>query len=187
LGINYVKYALDISDDQAGALLIEMEKQGLIEPQKVKEETRWVNTLKGNSLALAKANKPLLRKTADRIMTELMERITRVNNDPYFLYKVNKIIIFGSYLTDSLTMNDIDIAIDLVPKEVNHEMHITLREQRSQFLAENGKHFRHYTEYLAASEVEIYVTLRANSRHLSFHSINDKILEIAQQKVININ
>jgi predicted nucleotidyltransferase len=43
--------------------------------------------------------------------------VKEVNEAGKFLYRVRKVALFGSFLTESSTVGDLDIAIELVPKE----------------------------------------------------------------------
>jgi predicted nucleotidyltransferase len=44
--------------------------------------------------------------------------VDRVNNDNRFLAKVTRVIVFGSYLrTGKDKLSDVDIAVELAPKE----------------------------------------------------------------------
>ena len=53
------------------------------------------------------------RKTADRIVSEVIERAKEINASsfPKFMLSVKKIAVFGSYLTDKEKLGDVDIAV----------------------------------------------------------------------------
>ena len=40
-----------------------------------------------------------------------------MRDNPYFLYKVTKVYLFGSYLPEAERINDIDLAVKLEPRE----------------------------------------------------------------------
>jgi hypothetical protein len=61
----------------------------------------------------------------------MLDRAGRLNDDPYFLYAVDEIIVFGSYLSSEPTLGDIDVGILLVRKEANSRIHWNLCDQRS--------------------------------------------------------
>lgn len=68
-------------------------------------------TEKGHRLCSAKASSPINKAKADRILSEFMQRVIEVNSDDYYLFKVEKLLLFGSYLnTESNDFGDIDIA-----------------------------------------------------------------------------
>jgi predicted nucleotidyltransferase len=46
-----------------------------------------------------------------------MERVTRVNQDPYFLGKVTRLVLFGSMLQrDVDRLSDVDLAVEFGQK-----------------------------------------------------------------------
>ena len=44
------------------------------------DNTHWQTTLKGNSLALATARKPITRQTAERLLNEFLTRVKEIND-----------------------------------------------------------------------------------------------------------
>ncbi|PYV34643.1 MAG: hypothetical protein DMG09_20830 [Acidobacteria bacterium] len=43
---------------------------------------------------------------------KLLERVRAVSESDYFLYRVKKVLVFGSYLQDLDKANDIDVAVE---------------------------------------------------------------------------
>ena len=71
-------------------------------------------TLLGSTFSLASAALPLRHATAERRLAEFLDRVRAVNANDGFFYRVHKVILFGSYLTDRKRINDIDVAVELV-------------------------------------------------------------------------
>lgn len=106
----------DLDREKADALIIELERESYIKKAgRFRDEQLWGNTIKGNALALASAAKPILRSTAERKINEFLERVKEVNRNDYYLYKIKKVVVFGSYLSDAEKLGDIDLAIEIVP------------------------------------------------------------------------
>ena len=185
---DFVVDRLKISPKKANRLVNELNRRGYIEPIRIYRQKQFYRkTLKGSTLGLASAAKPVTRKTANRIFSEFMDRVSQVNSDPSFLVKVKKILVFGSYLTDALRINDIDVAVELTWKE-NHPG--VLNKDRAQLalnlsnIAENkGKKFSSFIDRLEWPEHEVRLFLKSRSRTLSIHSIHDEILNRVQYKV----
>ena len=79
-----------------------------------------------------------------------MERVARVNTDPYFLGRVTRVALFGSMLNpDTDRPSDIDLAVEIVPKIADWDSHIEKNNERVQELMMLGHHFRHTIEYAA--------------------------------------
>lgn len=107
-------WVLKISRSRAQRLIKDLQALGLIETNKdMHSPGYWNNTIAGNALALAKASKPITRATADRALKEFLERCHRVNSDPGYHYYVKRCLLFGSYLSESDRIGDVDLALDI--------------------------------------------------------------------------
>jgi predicted nucleotidyltransferase len=185
---NFVVHRLKISPKKANRLINELNRKGYIEPIRIYEQKQFYRkTLKGSTLGLASAAKPVTRNTANRIFSEFMDRVKQVNSDPSYLVKVKKVLVFGSYLTDAIRINDIDVAVELTWKE-NHPM--VLNEDKAQLaldlsiMAEDkGKKFSSFIDRLEWPEHEVRLFLKSRSRTLSIHSIHDEILNRVEYRV----
>lgn len=91
-----------ISSEKDRRLATELEAQGYTEQAPERNQKQyWCNTIKANAPANASAARPVKRATADKALAQFMERVKQVNHDPCFLYRVVKVVLFGSYLTDA--------------------------------------------------------------------------------------
>ncbi len=184
----FVVHRLKISPKKANRLVNELNRRGYIEPIRIYRQKQYYRkTLKGSTLGLASAAKPVMRKTANRIFSEFMDRVRQVNSDSSYLVKVQKVLVFGSYLTDAIRINDIDVAVELTWKE-NHPM--VLNKDKAQLalnlsiMAEDkGKKFSSFLDRLEWPEHEVRLFLKSRSRTLSIHSIHDEILNRVEYRV----
>ena len=171
---------LEISHDATLIVLKELRSLGYIVP--VDDAFNyWKTTIAGNALANASAAKPIRRHKADQAFAQFMERISQVNQNPYYLYKVVKVVLFGSYITEAETVNDVDVAIELSPKEADPELHWTLFEQRIQ---EREKPFRNYGERFNWPKIEVTKFLKAGSHVINLHDGEDVSKIGATYKVV---
>jgi predicted nucleotidyltransferase len=177
----YVKYSLKLSTDQAAQLIDEMASRGLIKEDKPEDlesmefevtERYWENTMAGNRLALATAAKPIKRSTAEKAIKGLLERVEELNSNPHYLWKVDKVIVFGSYLSGLPMINDVDIALEITTKENDLQIHNELRDKRIHEAKEGGKKFRSYLEELFWPFNEVVLFLKSRSRTLSLHPVD---------------
>lgn len=177
-GIALVQEVLGIEFTDAATVVSELKKLGYIEkPPHPCTGEYWTNSLKGNSLALATAAQPLSRASADRKFNEFMGRVASVRDNPYFLYKVKQVVVFGSYLGTAKQVNDIDIAIELVPKEKDSRKRQQLHQQRIEEAIRQGKEFRSALDQLFWPQLEVRQYLKSRARSISLHRIEDPILE----------
>ena len=78
----------------------------------------WTVNQAGRTFSVATAVKPVKRVTAEKALARFLERVTRVNEEPYFLARVTKVVLFGSILKPGVeSLSDVDIAVQLVRKE----------------------------------------------------------------------
>lgn len=82
----------------------------------VEDNGRYRPTVTGRALAAATAAKPLLAKTAERLVNNVLARARLANEADAFAYCVELIAIFGSVASGKERPNDVDIACKLVPR-----------------------------------------------------------------------
>lgn len=70
-------------------------------------------TDEGTRFAQASAAAPLRRATAERKLREFIARVEQVNQSDEYAYRVTRVVLFGSCLTDAERVNDIDLAVEL--------------------------------------------------------------------------
>lgn len=170
---------LEISRDETLQVLEELRSLGYI--VFVDDALDWKTTIAGNALANASATKPIRKSKAEQAFAQFMERVTQVNQNPYYLYKVVKVVLFGSYITDAETVSDVDVAIELSPKEADSERHWALVEQR---IDERERPFSNYSERFYWPEIEVTKFLKARSHVISLHSGEDVSKIGATYKVV---
>jgi len=128
----------------------------------------WTMCQAGLTFSAATAAKRLTRATADRALTEFMDRVARVNSDAYFLGRVTRVALFGSMLNPSIdSPSDIDLAVEIVPKIADWESHTERNNDRVQELMTLGQRFRHTIEYAACWQLEVFRFLKGRSRAIS--------------------
>ena len=180
-----ISYYLKINKEASREVTLKLLDDGYIEIDEKysSKKTYYKTTLKGNSLSLASAAKPLTRKTAERKLSEFMSRVKNVNSQESYLYKVSKVLIFGSYLSEKDRINDIDIAVEVLPKFESEE-----QQNRNQNFTDeamdNGKRFSSFIDQLFYPEMEVLKYLKSRSRAISLHRTSDAILDQVEQKVI---
>jgi predicted nucleotidyltransferase len=99
------------------------------------------------TLSSATAAKPVTRATAERALAQFLERVTLVNQDPYFLARVTRVVLFGSMLKPEVErLSDVDLAVELTRKEPDYEQALEQNRQRAEELASIGRCFRNFLE-----------------------------------------
>jgi hypothetical protein len=72
----------------------------------------WVATDKARELQTTSRGR-LTRARAQVALTGLMDRVRSVNNDPQYAFKIEVVIVFGSYLSEIPRIGDVDVAVRL--------------------------------------------------------------------------
>ena len=153
--------------------------EGYIEPVETthnadKNNRYWKTTLNGNSLAIATARKPITRKTAECLLNAFLERVKAINDCPDYAYYVKQVVIFGSYLTDSPNLGDIDLAIrveyrynDILERSRNCQ-------QRIELALQNGRRFKTFWAEMSWPYTEVIRFLRNRSPSISIHDLKEE-------------
>jgi hypothetical protein len=144
LPVNATKI-LGIKTEQATQLLERLEQGGFLERNPAlpnsDDEQSWKRTVKGGALAIALFSTPVSRQSAEKTMSEFLDRVRQVNRNTRFLYGVRKVIVFGSFLGDAPFVGDLDLAVDLCPKEKDSRKHSELIRARANEAANRGRRF----------------------------------------------
>jgi hypothetical protein len=182
---SYVVKRLDV--DRAGAkkVVAALRRRGYIRKTASTSSGAgfWDNTMKGNAFANATGAKPLLRASADQRLTEFLARIDEVAKNPQFLYRVSTAILFGSYLTSKERINDIDLYLNLVPKEKDREKRDRLEQRRTEEAVRQGRTFNTFIDQISWPQTDVLKYLKARSRSISLHT-DDRILKYGKSKAI---
>jgi len=186
LSVDDVTKVLGLSAKSASRLLKTLEQQGFIKKNTSAPDPKknWKHTIKGGALSNALFSAPVSRRNAERALCEFMVRVGEVNEAGRFLFRVRKVVLFGSFLAESSAIGDLDIAIDLVPKEPDSRKHSELLLAHADAAALCGKRFGNFVQRLdfAAKEVRSY--LKARSRIIQLTDCDDGVLKIAEHRVI---
>ena len=148
----------------------ELGAQGLI--RKLQRDT-WTLCPAGMTFTAATASKRLTRATAERALASFMERVVRVNSDPYYLGRVTRVVLFGSMLNPNTDRpSDVDLAVEITPKIAGWDSHIKKNNERVSELMTLGHRFRHTIECAACWHLEVFRFLKCGSRAISLAEYN---------------
>jgi len=174
---------MSLSKRSARAVIDALEQEGYVERASIRSGYEgWTVTVKGSTLAQATAAKPVRRETAEARLEEFLDRVRQANGNPSFAYKVKEVVLFGSMLSSADRVNDVDVAVRLVPREKDPAEWRAHRDARTREALESGRRFPNTTEQVLWPQVEVMRFLKARSRTLSVHTTDDGILKIVEKK-----
>jgi len=138
-------------------------------------------TLKGKALCMARCVPAIDKERADDIFREFMRRVEEVNRDDFYLYRVSKLLLFGSYLNPSNTeFGDIDIAFELEQKIGNKEEFFHQNELLVEAAIQEGRCFPSLWDEMDYARRLVLLKLKDRNPYISLHPIRqEKILETA--------
>jgi predicted nucleotidyltransferase len=155
---------------------------------------RWQTTIKGNALAYATARRPITRQTADKLVEGFLERTKNINACADYAFYVQKVIVFGSYLSDRSDLGDVDLAVTLEFRHDDIDKRQAQFDKRIQHAIDQGRIFKNIVERYGWPQIEIFRILKASLPSLSLHdaksqeaflqSVPSKILFEANEKEI---
>jgi predicted nucleotidyltransferase/predicted transcriptional regulator len=173
--------AFNVDLGGAERIIVTLKQRGYVRSVDISGRKYWKTTLKGNALALSSAAKPLLRATAERKLREFLDRVVEVRKSKYYLYKVSEVVVFGSYLSGNEKINDIDLSINLLPKEKNEQR----RRRREEDRVSDAIYYKRVSRDTAIMwpQLEVIRFLKGRSRGISLH-IDEEIVKHCEHQII---
>jgi hypothetical protein len=121
----------------------------------------WATSTLGNALAMASFGQPITRRTADRLVTEILDRARAYNADPGKPSYVQRLRIFGSYLDRSVDpLGDVDVEL-VLGRRVNDPKEVL------RYANASGRSFPTYIDKILWPQTEAVQILRNRSAAIS--------------------
>jgi hypothetical protein len=182
LSPEFIQREMEVDARRARRLMRSLKTAGFIEP----DEERWRLTKEGGRLRAATSARPLLRTTADRLLQTLLNRIELLNRHPDFMARVERAIVFGSYLSNADRLGDLDVAIQWQRREPNYDKHVEANSKRVMAEMKKGRHFSNIVEELCWWQREAILFLKNRKRGLSIHDYasEKKVVDSVPNRVV---
>ena len=112
-----VMAGLAVTQQEARRVLTGLHRAGYVmrDPDR-REALRWHRTPAGEEFAQAPLGRPLSRARAARMLQGVRRRVAAVNERPHFLCRVTAVGVFGSYLAEVPTIDELDLVVRIAPK-----------------------------------------------------------------------
>ena len=164
---------LAINSAAAQSVLAAMQMAGYIEPIR---GGKYRNTEAGNSVAQVSKARPIKKQTAEKALADFLTRVKNVNLESEYLYSVESVVLFGPYFEGIRKVKNVDVAVELEPKEINPSKLEHLVKQQAEAEEATGKKFKSFSDRRAWGRNKVLAFLRGKSRALALHELNDEIL-----------
>ena len=127
----------------------------------------------------------LKKKRLGLFLKDFLLKIERVNEDDSFIYNVEKIILFGSFLHGKEKPGDIDIAINFAAKKRNADIHYKLFENQIREAIYNGRRFNNISQQIIYPQEKILRFLRGGHKSLSLHFVGGEYSDFEKEIFIS--
>ncbi len=123
---------LSSEPERARGVLEELVRLGYVVPSNCgsSDGPLWSVAAAGLRFANARGGPRLRRAAADALLAKLVARCAVANSEPQFAHWVARLSIFGSYLSDVPLLGDLDVVVDLEPKEDDVDNQMALERAR---------------------------------------------------------
>lgn len=148
------------------------------------KDTPFVVTTAGGRLGLASAARPLRRRTAEKKLAEFLDRVRGINADDHYLFWVERVIVFGSFLTGAERLNDVDVAVELACRIIDPQERWEAKQARIDEARARGRQFRNMGDEASWPEDEVLYALKARSRTIKIHRIDDEVLKHTTTRLV---
>mgnify|MGYP004701223177 CR=1 FL=1 len=143
-----------------------------------------IATEKGRRFGIAKATASISRAKASELLQDLIERAKSINENPEFVFFVERIEVFGSYITDKELLGDLDVGVKL-DRRYNGTQFTQHNQHRIEMAKSGGRSFNNSTDQLNWPYLEVILMLKARKRGLSIHDINeDEVFSVTETRVV---
>jgi hypothetical protein len=132
------------------------------EPEHKLDKAKYQTSVKGRRLAAANLTPRFNRAKADNEVAALIARANEINTRDELVFFVHKITAFGSYLTESNDLGDIDLVAEVAPRREQHT-------DESHYRADNSGKTLDFMASLNYGDNEVLQLLRARKSRLSFN------------------
>jgi len=187
----FIRRRFRLSWARAEGLITELRQLGFLKANSTRRPGRgdadeWGLTKDGIRLRAATAAKTIHRATADRLLSELLQRIELLNSDNRFLARVAKAVVFGSYLGKDDRIGDVDVAVQVVPREPDFEKHTKANSRRVAQEFARGRRFSNIVAQAFWWQSEAMLFLRNRKRALSLQDYSSikKIVDACPHRII---
>jgi hypothetical protein len=145
---------------------------------------KLTETEKGRRFGIAKATAPISREKAKELLHDVIVRAKSINENPEFVFFVERIEVFGSYLTNKELLGDLDLGVKL-ERRYHGELFTEHNQHRIEIAKSAGSTFNNSTDQINWPYLEVMLMLKARKRGLSIHDINeDEVFAVTETKVV---
>ena len=174
----YLKERLQLSDQETNTVLSGLLADNyVVDALPIDDLPGYGLAPRGLQLAVSTFAYKIKREVGEQLLAGVISRASNAEAQRPFVFQVTKIALFGSMLTDSALVHDVDLAI-AVETPYDGAAFDEAQQRRIDAATKSGKRFRSMLASVVWPRMELTEYLRGGSRHISLHSFNE--LELMQ-------
>lgn len=132
-------------------------------------EVRYTTTMKGQALVIKRLAPRINRAKAEVLLKGVLERVASINADPELMHWVTEVRVFGSYLTDSDDLGDLDLALSYQQRPTGEDFIDAIKA----FVAKHEKEHLSWEDQLGLPERMMKQRIKGRSPYISMHGIGE--------------
>ncbi|UPJ49346.1 hypothetical protein IVB30_41515 [Bradyrhizobium sp. 200] len=125
-------------------------------------------TYDGHATGMKSLVPRMSRAAAEALLEDVIARIARINSDGELLHYVTEVRVFGSYLTDSEDLGDLDVAIKMERRRIEGEW-----VKAAQALADKSGRSLNFIRRLTFPETEVRRRIKSRLPRVSLHETSE--------------
>jgi hypothetical protein len=132
-----------------------------------KAKVCYETTIQGNAFGMANAGKPVSRESAEKVLREFLNRVRTVNERDDLAYRIGSVIVFGSYLSSAIQLNDLDLSAELIGKWTDDASYHAACQGSMERAHASRRQFRNLVDEISWPRTEVLLFLKNRSRTIS--------------------
>jgi predicted nucleotidyltransferase len=108
------------------------------------------------------------RAAAEALLEEVLARVARINSDSDLLHYITEVRVFGSYLSDSEDLGDLDLAIKLERRRIEGQW-----VKAARVLADKSRRTLTFFQRLTFPETEVRRRIKSRLPRVSLHETSE--------------
>ncbi|MDZ7743746.1 MAG: hypothetical protein U5Q03_18935 [Bacteroidota bacterium] len=177
-----------ISESTSKEIINKLINNGYLKIKKEKAGSRiqyeLVPTAKGNRLGNASALPPITTGKATQLLSDLIERAKSINENDDLVYYIESLKVFGSYLSDTEVLSDLDVGFKL-SRRYEGDQFMERNQKRIDLALNKGKSFRNFVDEVTWPHTEVIKMLKAGKRYINLHNEEeDDVLKVTDYEIV---
>jgi hypothetical protein len=136
-------------------------------------KVRHRTTMKGQALLITTLAPRINRAKAEALLKGVLERVAAINADPELMHWVTEVRVFGSYLTDSDDLGDLDLALSYQRRPTKKDDLKGFTDAIKAFVARHGKQHLSWEDQMFLPERMMKQRIKGRSPYISMHGIDE--------------